>query len=153
MLSLISCHSIFIVGHNIAATQTVLWSRILDRLAGPDPPKIVVMDPRSTSTAQTATVHIAPNIGTNVAVLNGLLRLLFEEVEGSVDEDYVKEHTVGVRWFFIGTRHMSADTISRWTGFAIPWLTTLPSELRNSAVSRLQRSEQLQRSSGSRRGY
>jgi anaerobic selenocysteine-containing dehydrogenase len=98
-------------------------------------------------------VHIAPNIGTNVAVLDGLLRLLFEEVEGSVDEDYVKEHTVGVRCIFIGTRRMSADTISRWTGFGIPWLTILLSELRNSVVSRLQRSEQLQRSSASRSGY
>ena len=26
---------IFMVGHNVAATQTVLWSRILDRLDGP----------------------------------------------------------------------------------------------------------------------
>jgi ferredoxin-nitrate reductase len=89
-------YSIFITGHNISATQTVLWSRMLDRLAGPDPPKVVVIDPRSTSTTQAATVHIRPNIGTNVAVLNGLLRLLFEEVEGAVDEEFVEKHTVGV---------------------------------------------------------
>jgi ferredoxin-nitrate reductase len=69
---------------------------MLDRLAGPDPPKVVVMDPRSTSTAQAATVHIAPKIGTNVAVLNGLLRLLFEEVEGAIDDKYIEKHTVGV---------------------------------------------------------
>ncbi|KAK5214596.1 hypothetical protein LTR47_012126, partial [Exophiala xenobiotica] len=32
---------IFMVGHNMSATQTVLWSRILDRLDGPDPPKLI----------------------------------------------------------------------------------------------------------------
>jgi ferredoxin-nitrate reductase len=89
------CDCIFIVGHNIAATQTVLWTRMLDRLAGPDPPKVVVMDPRSTSTAQAATVHIAPRIGTNVAVLNGLLNLLFEHPT-AVDKEYTEKHTIGV---------------------------------------------------------
>jgi anaerobic selenocysteine-containing dehydrogenase len=31
-----SCDAIFLYGHNMAETQTVLWSRVLDRLAGPD---------------------------------------------------------------------------------------------------------------------
>ncbi|MEJ7743840.1 MAG: hypothetical protein WKF73_15650 [Nocardioidaceae bacterium] len=30
----------------MAETQTVLWMRILDRLAGPNPPKIICVDPR-----------------------------------------------------------------------------------------------------------
>lgn len=40
-----SCDTLFIVGHNVAETQTVLWMRILDRLHGPDRPKLVVVDP------------------------------------------------------------------------------------------------------------
>lgn len=43
---------IFLVGHNMASTQTVLWSRILDRLEGPDPPKVIVIDPRRSPTAR-----------------------------------------------------------------------------------------------------
>ncbi|KAK5290158.1 hypothetical protein LTR99_011138 [Exophiala xenobiotica] len=43
---------IFMVGHNMSATQTVLWSRILDRLDGPDPPKLIVVDPRTSDTAK-----------------------------------------------------------------------------------------------------
>src|SRR3954454_10440608 len=39
---------LMLVGHNMAATQTVLWSRVLDRLAGPRPPRIIVIDPRDT---------------------------------------------------------------------------------------------------------
>ncbi len=36
---------ILMVGHNMASTQTVLWARILDRLDGPAPPKLSVVDP------------------------------------------------------------------------------------------------------------
>ena len=32
------CDAIFLYGHNMAETQTVLWARVLDRLAGPDRP-------------------------------------------------------------------------------------------------------------------
>src|SRR5690625_2331660 len=32
---------IALYGHNVAETQTVLWARMLDRLAGPNPPAIV----------------------------------------------------------------------------------------------------------------
>ena len=32
------CDALFLFGHNMAETQTVLWSRVLDRLAGHDPP-------------------------------------------------------------------------------------------------------------------
>ena len=41
-------------GHNVAETQTVLWMRMLDRLAGPNPPKLVVVDPRRTVPAYVA---------------------------------------------------------------------------------------------------
>ncbi|MFC7671284.1 molybdopterin-dependent oxidoreductase [Hymenobacter humi] len=65
--------AVLLVGHNMASQQTVLWARILDRLASVNPPLLVVIDPRLTYTAQHATVHLAPRAGTNVAVLNGLL--------------------------------------------------------------------------------
>ena len=39
-------------GHNVAETQTVLWMRMLDRLEGSHPPKLVVVDPRPTPAAQ-----------------------------------------------------------------------------------------------------
>jgi ferredoxin-nitrate reductase len=60
-----------------------------------EPPKCVVIDPRTTATAQAATVHVAPRIGTNVAVLNGLLHLLFAHPT-AVDRIYVDQHTISV---------------------------------------------------------
>jgi anaerobic selenocysteine-containing dehydrogenase len=86
--------AIFMVGHNMAATQTVLWSRILDRLDGPSPPRLVVVDPRRTMAARRADVHLAPRPGTNLALLNGLLRILLEK--GWTDPTFIRDHTVDV---------------------------------------------------------
>ncbi|WP_225726338.1 MULTISPECIES: molybdopterin oxidoreductase family protein [unclassified Nocardia] len=84
---------IALYGHNVAETQSVLWSRILDRLAGPQPPALLCVDPRPTPVARHATVHLAPLPGTNVALLNGLLRELI--FRGRIDRRYIAAHTVG----------------------------------------------------------
>jgi ferredoxin-nitrate reductase len=84
--------AIFMVGNNMASTATVLWSRILDRLDGPNPPKLVVVDPRRTMSARRATVHLAPKIGTNLPLLNGLLNQLIEH--GWIDRPWIDAHTV-----------------------------------------------------------
>jgi ferredoxin-nitrate reductase len=85
--------TLFLVGHNVAETQTVLWMRMLDRLHGPDRPKLVVVDPRRTPTAAEADVHLPVRNGTNLALLNALLRELI--VNGWVDQAWVDAHTVG----------------------------------------------------------
>src|SRR5690606_17279470 len=65
---------------------------------GEDPPVVVCVDPRRTSVAKeaerTGGVHLAPRVGTNLALMNGLTRELF--VHGWVDEEWVHEHTIGV---------------------------------------------------------
>ena len=83
---------IMLVGHNVANTQTVLWARMLDRLAGPSPPTLIVIDPRLTTSAQRATVHLAPRAGTNVALLNGLQRLLLPHA----NVPFLDAHCVGM---------------------------------------------------------
>ncbi|MGA5563344.1 molybdopterin oxidoreductase family protein [Streptomyces platensis] len=87
------CDTLLLVGHNVAETQTVLWSRMLDRLHGPDRPRLVVIDPRLTPTAREADVHLAIRPGTNVAVLNALLHELISN--GWIDRTFLDEHTVG----------------------------------------------------------
>lgn len=84
---------IALFGHNVAETQTVLWTRMLDRLAGQDPPRLLVVDPRRRPVAEAATVHLQIRPGTNLAVLNALLQQLIER--DLVDHRYVEQHTVG----------------------------------------------------------
>ncbi|MFI7013722.1 molybdopterin oxidoreductase family protein [Streptomyces sp. NPDC050164] len=85
--------TVALFGHNMAETQTVLWMRLLDRLEGGDPPRLVCVDPRYTHVARRADVHLAPRAGTNVALLNALLHEIIRT--GRVDRAYVDAHTVG----------------------------------------------------------
>ncbi|MFL5879038.1 MAG: molybdopterin oxidoreductase family protein, partial [Actinomycetota bacterium] len=88
-----SADVIALYGHNMAETQTVTWMRILDRLAGPNPPRIICVDPRETPVARAATVHLAPRPGTNVVLMNALLHEIIGN--GWIDREYVDAHTVG----------------------------------------------------------
>jgi len=94
------CDTLFHVGINVAETQTVLWMRQLDRLHGPDRPRLVVIDPRPTRAAREADVHLAVRSGTNVAILNALLHELI--ANGRVDQEFIDLHTVG----FVGLENV-----------------------------------------------
>src|SRR5215207_7977675 len=85
--------AICLYGHNVAETQAVLWMRMLDRLERPNPPKLVVVDPRPTPAAQRANVHLAIKNGTNLALMNALLHEVI--ANDWVDHEYVEAHTTG----------------------------------------------------------
>jgi ferredoxin-nitrate reductase len=85
--------TIFLYGHNVAETQAVLWMRMLDRLEGRQPPKLVVVDPWPTPAAQRADVHLRVRNGTNLALMNGLLHEII--TNGWYDEEYVAAHSIG----------------------------------------------------------
>ena len=113
-----STDAILHIGHNIASQQTVLWSRILDRLEGPNPPKLVVIDPRETYTAQKATVHLAPVVGTNIPVMNGLLNLIIQS--GKIDKDFIEASTVGFEEL--------KKIVSKWTPEKVEQVSKVPAE-------------------------
>jgi anaerobic selenocysteine-containing dehydrogenase len=75
---------IALFGHNVAETQPVLWMRMLDRLAGDESPSLLVVDPRRTAVAAHAQVHLRPRPGTNLALLNALLRELIKHDTWSI---------------------------------------------------------------------
>ena len=87
------CAVLFLVGHNVAATQVTLWARMLDRLEGPDPPKLIVVDPRPTPPARRADVHLPVRSGTNLALLNAIAHELIAGEK--VDRAFVAAHTTG----------------------------------------------------------
>jgi ferredoxin-nitrate reductase len=108
--------TLFLVGHNMAFTQTVMWSRVLDRLKGSRPPKLIVVDPRRTPTAEMADVHLMPRVGTNVPLLNGLINQLI--LRGAIDKDYIAKHTVGFDEL--------KSTVSKWTPELVEKVTSVP---------------------------
>ena len=108
------CDAIFLYGHNMAETQTVLWMRILDRTRGEDPPAIVCVDPRRTPVAEeaerTGGVHLAPKVGTNMALMNGLTHELLSN--GWVNEQWVQQHTIGLEDLRATVEPYTADKVA-----------------------------------------
>ena len=85
------CDAILLAGANPTAAHPVVGSRIFQRVM--DGARLVVVDPRRTSLARHADVHLRPRPGTNVAVFNGLAHVLARE--GLVDTAFLEAHTSG----------------------------------------------------------
>jgi anaerobic selenocysteine-containing dehydrogenase len=66
---------------------------MLDRLEGPQPPKLLVVDPRLTVPARRATVPVPLSVASNLAFMNAVLHEVI--ANGWVDEQYVRAHAVG----------------------------------------------------------
>ena len=82
---------ILLVGSNPAETMPPLMQYFqTQRAAGGT---LIVVDPRRTLTAQSATLHLRLTPGSDAAVANGLLHLLVKR--GAVDLDFVRERTEG----------------------------------------------------------
>jgi anaerobic selenocysteine-containing dehydrogenase len=105
------CDAVALFGHNVAATQDVLWSRMLDRRRGPDSPRMLCVDPRLTPVAREADIHLAPKSGTNVALMNGLIRELI--ANDWCDLEYVSRHTIGFDELRATVEPYTPDEVSR----------------------------------------
>lgn len=82
---------VVLVGSNLAETMPPVVQHLTrQKEAGGS---LVVIDPRRTPTAATATLHLQPQPGTDLALANGLLFLAIEM--GQVDEAYVAQRTTG----------------------------------------------------------
>ncbi|HYY01487.1 MAG TPA: bifunctional nitrate reductase/sulfite reductase flavoprotein subunit alpha [Mycobacterium sp.] len=80
-----------VLGANMADCHPILYLRMMERVR--DGAKLVVVDPRRTATAAKADLHLPIRPGTDLALLNGLLRLVREA--GGVDTDFVAAYTEG----------------------------------------------------------
>jgi anaerobic selenocysteine-containing dehydrogenase len=84
----------FLVGTNTADCHPVTWKRIRKRkLAAPDEVAVIVADPRWTETADIADLHLPLRPGSDIALLNAMLHVLWKE--GSLDQDFMALHTTG----------------------------------------------------------
>ncbi|KQY58450.1 nitrite reductase [Aeromicrobium sp. Root495] len=112
---------VVLVGSNLAETMPPA-ARHLDRLRERGG-KVVVIDPRRTSTADRADLFVQPVPGTDLPLALGLLHLV--DAAGAVDEEYVADRTVG----FEDARQAAAswwpERVERVTGVSVHQLREL----------------------------
>ena len=103
---------VVLVGANPAETMPPAM-RFLDeqrRRGG----QLIVIDPRATSTARAATLHLAPAPGTDLALANGLLHILVRE--RMLDREYIHERTTGFGGVLQAVATYWPDRVERITG-------------------------------------
>ncbi len=106
-----------LLGANVAACHPILFRRIEKRLkADSERVRVIVVDPRRTETCDLAHIHLPIHPGTDVALLNAMLRLAI--VEGHVDKEFVTRRTEG----FDAVRSAVED----WTAEAAAELCGVP---------------------------
>lgn len=102
------------VGGNPCIAHPVLWQRVMMNRRSPE---IIVVDPRKTETAMSATRHYAIQPKSDLALFYGLANVLIEN--DWIDEAFIERHTQGFDEF---RRHVSqypVDAVSRTTGLSV----------------------------------
>ncbi len=82
---------IFVIGANVGECFPIVTSYLWQ--ARDRGCKLIVADPRQTPIARTADVFLPLRSGTHSALLNGMLHVIIKE--GLIDEDFIRERTVG----------------------------------------------------------
>ncbi len=76
--------------------------------------KLIVIDPYRTEIAKYADYHLQLRPGTNVAVLNMMLYYII--MEGMVDQEFVKNRTIGYDEFVKEIHHLNIDQLEEVSG-------------------------------------
>lgn len=104
----------FVIGSNMADCHPILYLRMADRLkAGA---KLIVVDPRRTTTAERADLFLQIKPGTDLALLNGLLHLLVEN--GDIDQEFIDAHTEGWEAMPAFLADYTPESVAQVTGLA-----------------------------------
>lgn len=103
-----------VIGSNMADCHPILFLRMADRLKVGA--KLIVVDPRRTTTADRADLHLPIRPGTDLALLNGLLHLLVER--GDIDQEFIAEHTEGWEDMPAFLAHYPPSVVAEITGLS-----------------------------------
>ncbi len=81
-----------LIGTNTADCHPIVWKRIKKRkLAQPEHVSVIVADPRWTETADIADLHLPLRPGSDIALLNAMLHVLWRH--GLLDRAFIAAHT------------------------------------------------------------
>jgi anaerobic selenocysteine-containing dehydrogenase len=106
---------IVLVGSNLCIAHPIMWERVMRNRRKPE---IVVVDPRRTETAASATVHLPSRPKTDLVLFYGLANLMIER--GWVDRAFVDAHTSGFDEYARFVRRFGLHSVAYETGLSAP---------------------------------
>ena len=103
---------IILVGANLCIAHPILWQRVMRNKRQP---KIIVIDPRATETAQAATQHLALNPKGDLPLLYALAHCILRD--GRTDPDSIS-NTTGIEEFSTFLQDYSPSAVAESTGIS-----------------------------------
>jgi sulfite reductase (NADPH) flavoprotein alpha-component len=104
-----------VIGANMADCHPILYLRMMDRVK--TGAKLIVVDPRHTTTAEKAHLYLPIKPGTDLALLNGLLFLLHKN--SKTDADFIAQYTQGWEDFPKFLQDYTLENVSEITGLSV----------------------------------
>ncbi|MCT7951162.1 nitrate reductase [Ancylothrix sp. C2] len=104
----------FLIGTNTAECHPIIYNRLRKHHKKNKNVKMIVVDPRRTTTAEDADLHLAIRPGTDIDLLNGIAFLLMRW--GMFDSAFIDECTANFPAFAEVIRHYPPELVARKCG-------------------------------------
>jgi len=107
----------FIIGSNAAECHPIIFNRLeKHHKKNRKTVKLIVVDPRHTTTAEAADLHLAIRPGTDIDLLNGIAHLL--QRWGKIDIDFIEDCTTGFPSFAEVIQHYPPAVVAKRCGIS-----------------------------------
>ena len=104
----------FIIGSNAAECHPIVFNRLQKHHKKNRNVKLIVVDPRHTSTAEVADLHLAIRAGTDIDLLNGIAHLLLRW--GQIDKVFIDDCTTKFSEFTEAIQHYPPEVVAKRCG-------------------------------------
>lgn len=112
----------FLIGTNTAECHPIVFNRLQKHCKKNRNVKLIVVDPRRTTTAEAADLHLAIRPGTDIDLLNGIAHLLMRW--GYVDTGFIEDCTSNFPAFTEVIQHYPPEVVARNCNIRISDLET-----------------------------
>lgn len=111
---------LFVTGNNIIETHPVTATYVKQGKARGN--KIIVCDPKWTPLVKYADIWLQPKLGTDVALLNGMIRQIIED--GNIKEKFIRQRIRGGEESFNELKEL----VAKYTPEVVEYITTVPAD-------------------------
>lgn len=112
----------FLIGTNTADCHPIVFNRLRQHHKKNRNVKLIVVDPRTTSTAEAADLHLLIRPGTDIDLLNGIAHLLLRW--GDIDSGFIDECTNNFPAFAEIIQHYPPEVVAARCGISVKDLET-----------------------------
>lgn len=106
-----------VAGSNMADAHPVLFQRLKGRRRSDPKPPLIVIDPRTSHTAQSADIHVPIRPGGDIAFFHAVARIALEQ--NAIDREFIAQHTNGFDAYYALICSLELDDLAEECGVSL----------------------------------